>query len=191
MNNTKKIAEEVERHAQAMSGIVAERKKTILSLPDNPRIKRTSGNPHCFTMSFKDFGTKNMSVENYDFKLQYELVVGELERCEPEGIIKRLLTIIGEKKIMVKGNRLYPVTLHDDVLSHLCKIAGISGIRWVSHADWPAGTCTGDHSDDTHDTRSQAESVCMMLRTMGFGGDRKICPLKTWVEPVGIPVEVK
>ena len=191
MNSTQDIMQEVERHAQSMRSLVDALKAHILSLPDNPRIKRERGNPHCFTMSFSSLSAKamNLSGEHHDFKKQYELIVAELDRCQPDGIMKRLLTIIGEGKVQVGSNRSYVVTLHADVLKHLKKVAGVSRVRWLSKAEWPKGTCPGDASDDTHDTRSQAQAICEMLSKQGFGGDRKIFPSRTWTEPVGIPEE--
>jgi hypothetical protein len=56
-------------------------------------------------------------------------------------------------------------------------------------AVWPAGTITAggtdlDGSSDEHDTFDQAEAVCDMLNRDGFGGEGKIFPLRTYVEPV-------
>jgi hypothetical protein len=47
-----------------------------------------------------------------------------------------------------------------------------------SIAHWPDGTV----SDDGHDTRAAAEAVCSRLKHEGWGGERKIFPLRCEVE---------
>lgn len=181
MNNAKEIATECERHAHAMSGIVASLKQTILDLPDNPRIKRMG--PHCFIMSSKHLGD-NWSVEHHDFKRQYELIVQELEKSSTEDIIKKLKTIVSEGKVRIPSTFSHTtVKLHPDVVDCVCDLCGFD---WVSHAQWPQGTCPaiGDESQDTHSSKHAAQAVCDQLRAEGFGGDRKAFPLKTWVEIV-------
>ena len=39
-------------------------------------------------------------------------------------------------------------------------------------------------TEDIHDDLSSAYAVCKMLNKYGYGGDRKIYPLKTFVEPI-------
>jgi len=39
-------------------------------------------------------------------------------------------------------------------------------------------------SEDTHDTKEQAEAVCRLLERDGFGGNGKFFPIRTWTEPV-------
>lgn len=58
-----------------------------------------------------------------------------------------------------------------------------------SIAVWPdtikVGNVEGkNESVDTHDTQDQAEGVCRLMKKEGFGGDRKVFPLSTRVEPV-------
>ena len=58
--------------------------------------------------------------------------------------------------------------------------------QWKSYATWPIKVSNEfpyNTSMDTHDTEEQAEAVCSKLHMEGFGGDRKIFPLKTWVVP--------
>lgn len=61
-------------------------------------------------------------------------------------------------------------------------------MKHKSFAQWPAGTVTGaggtDITEDTHESKEAAEAVCDMLRQSGFGGDRSVFPINTWVEPV-------
>lgn len=59
----------------------------------------------------------------------------------------------------------------------------LPGLRWKSIAVWPSGTCQGNQSSDHHDTKEQAEGVAYLLKKNGFGGDRKIFPVQTFVEP--------
>lgn len=58
--------------------------------------------------------------------------------------------------------------------------------RWASFAKWPPGHIYGcdDTTTDKHETREQAEAVCLMLRRDGFGGERCHFPQRTWVEEV-------
>ena len=59
-----------------------------------------------------------------------------------------------------------------------------------SNAKWPAPVRrgnTGNTSSDSHDSHDFAAAICARLREQGFGGERKIFPLRTWVSPVGQP----
>lgn len=61
-------------------------------------------------------------------------------------------------------------------------------MKYKSVARWPKGTCDwhwDNQSDDTHETKDQAFAVCRRLEVCGFGGDRTIFPLATWVEKEG------
>lgn len=57
--------------------------------------------------------------------------------------------------------------------------------KFTSHVEWPAETGIGV-SEDTHDTREQADAVCSIIKVWGLGGEGKVFPLKTWVTP---PIE--
>jgi hypothetical protein len=60
-------------------------------------------------------------------------------------------------------------------------------IAWKSVAWWPETVYLGsveNTSEDTHHSEEAAAAVCSMLRRNGLGGDRKIFPLKTDVQPV-------
>lgn len=68
-------------------------------------------------------------------------------------------------------------------------------MRYRSIAVWPdtikVGNVVGkNESDDTHDTKEQAEGVCRLLRKHGFGGEGKVFPVSTRVEPVEPTVSV-
>jgi hypothetical protein len=54
-------------------------------------------------------------------------------------------------------------------------------MKYKSIAEW------GDFTtEDTHDTQDQAESVCRILERDGFGGQGKVFPKSTRVEPVDV-----
>lgn len=47
------------------------------------------------------------------------------------------------------------------------------------------GSPNGENiTTDIHGTKAEAEGVCNRLRDEGFGGERKIFPLKTWTEEI-------
>ena len=121
--NLKTIQKETERHAKAMNELVGQLKTYILSLPDNPKIKKLSNN--CFSISSKDLGN-NWSAGYHDFKRQYNLIVAKLEAGEPVNVFKKLHKIIEESKIIYHSSESCPkhiVNLHPDVVSHLRKLA--------------------------------------------------------------------
>lgn len=47
--------------------------------------------------------------------------------------------------------------------------------------DWPSASGC-DRSEDYHDTREQAEAVCMYCKKNGMGGDGKYYPITTHVQ---------
>ena len=60
----------------------------------------------------------------------------------------------------------------------------VAGSKYKSNAQWPEGTLGGynhDISDDSHSTKEEAHTVCMMLEKHGFAGEGKIFPIQTWV----------
>jgi hypothetical protein len=60
----------------------------------------------------------------------------------------------------------------------------------MSKAYWPEGVETGcvyegeNFTTDKHLTKKEAEGVCRMLEEDGFGGGRKVFPVKTEVLPI-------
>lgn len=58
--------------------------------------------------------------------------------------------------------------------------------KWKSCAQWPKGTCDSinNYSEDTHFSESAAEAVVSLLYENGFGGDRKIFPVRAWSEEI-------
>jgi len=134
------IKQETDRHVAKMRELLAQLKTTVLSLPDNPRIKRIAGSPNCFTMSSKDLGS-NWSVKHHDFKKQYQMVIDQLENSELSNVYNKLQHIIKEEKLVssISNNRLktnYTVQLHPDVVAHLRKMV-----------DMPPTNCPACHGD--------------------------------------------
>ena len=60
-----------------------------------------------------------------------------------------------------------------------------------SNALWPAGVCYskwGDNiSTDKHATEEQADAVCDMLKRYGFGGGRRVFPIRVGTSPIQDP----
>ena len=181
MSKFSDLEQECARYAAEKTRLVDAIKAEISGLPDNPRIRRAAGNPKCFVTTFADLGG-NWSVEHHDFKLQYDHIATMVGKSENPSAC--LVRAIAEGRIKI-GSPGYWVTLHEDVKAHLMRLAGVKEILWTSNAEWPAGTCPSDRSDDTHATRRAAEAVCSILIKEGFGGNRRVFPLRTWVEPKG------
>jgi hypothetical protein len=59
--------------------------------------------------------------------------------------------------------------------------------RYRSIVLWPDSVSTGrfpNESSDTHNDRMSAEWVCRGIEREGLGGERKIFPISTRVEPI-------
>jgi hypothetical protein len=122
MSVLKAWMEEKARHQAERDRLVAEIKRVIKGLPDNPRIRRAPGNPHCFVTNFASLGS-NWSVEHHDFKFQYDEVARQVAVSDDPA--KRLTDLIREGKLRVNGSRGYTVHMHSDVLAHLRRVAGL------------------------------------------------------------------
>jgi len=59
-------------------------------------------------------------------------------------------------------------------------------MKYQSNAQWPKGQYPfgNDVSTDQHRNKESAEAVCNGLANDGWGGERKIFPVKVWVNPV-------
>ena len=59
-------------------------------------------------------------------------------------------------------------------------------MKYQSNAQWPEGQYPfgNDVSTDQHRNIEIAEAVCKGLAKDGWGGQRKIFPVKVWVTPV-------
>ena len=76
--------------------------------------------------------------------------------------------------------------------SHLDAMLGHRNANrgWMSVAVWPETVNVGDRygnnaSYDKHATKEQAEAVCRKLEATGLGGEGKVFPVSTRVEPFG------
>lgn len=167
--DTKAFETETKRHKEVMDTLIEDLKNQILKLPDNPNTKRMSDSPSCFIMDFGHFGS-NWSPKYYDFKKQYEVVVDELSKCKPDKVIERFEKIIVEGRIRLHESQTI-FEFHPEVITLL---VALGGYRWKSIAIWPEGTCSTsegkDISHDFHASRGEAEGVCRMLCSDGFGG---------------------
>ena len=58
--------------------------------------------------------------------------------------------------------------------------------QWQSNAEWDNECCLRNPegkriTTDTHSNKEAAQGVCDLLMEIGWGGDRKIFPIATWV----------
>jgi hypothetical protein len=63
----------------------------------------------------------------------------------------------------------------------------IDSRKYRSIVLWPDSVSTGrtpNESFDTHANRESAEAVCRGIEREGLGGERKIFPISTRVEPI-------
>lgn len=132
--------QEIKYHQKGIVEIQQNLIDRILSLPDNPRIKRLSENPNCFIASSSDvFKSGNLSPEHHDFKEQYNLIVAKIKKSSPSRCFEVLRHIIfGEVahfqgKPFIRnagkitggetpGRNIYYVNLHPDVISNLKEV---------------------------------------------------------------------
>jgi hypothetical protein len=149
MNSCKKLADEMVRHQEERQRLLAEIQTVIRNLPDNPRIRRAAGNPHCFVTNFASLGT-NWSVEFHDFKFQYDEVARQLAASiDP---IKHLTNLVREGRLLVKGTqgaRGYTVKMHPDVIAHLRRVAGM-----------PPENCPRCSSERQWDSEDGIQVIC-------------------------------
>jgi len=61
--------------------------------------------------------------------------------------------------------------------------------KYQSRCQWPSGTLgtDGDISTDDHYSREEAEGVCTLLKKEGFGGMRRVFPIRVWVQELPPP----
>lgn len=65
-------------------------------------------------------------------------------------------------------------------------------MKYKSIAEWPPGlSIENNTSTDVHGSRAAAEAVCRMLREKGLGGDGRVFPIHTRVEPILEPEQVE
>jgi len=60
---------------------------------------------------------------------------------------------------------------------------------YTSNAKWPPEAKCWDSGENTttdkHNTKEEAQGVCLLLELEGWGGEGKIFPLVTWVTEIG------
>lgn len=93
----------------------------ILSLPDNPRIKRMPGPANCFVIQFKDLGS-SWSPEHHDFKKTYKLIVETLNRASDDDFLKCLLGILEDGRVKLQTSGTHYLTLHPDVVTYVYQL---------------------------------------------------------------------
>lgn len=183
--DNKAILYQIEQQNQSHFMVLSEKlrilKIAILDCPDNQNIHRMSD--RCYVMSFSQLGN-SWSPMYYDFKAQYKLIVKEIEKCEINNVVKRLLDILNEGKIVLKSQHFsYTERLNPEAIQN---VVTALGLKWQSNVVWPNGSIYAINDDyttsDLHEKRSDAVAVCNMLTKDGLGGEGKIYPMRTSVE---------
>lgn len=97
-------------------------KELIITLPDNPNIKRLDTNQNIFTISAKDMG--NVWCPNYhDFRFQYNLIAMKLDSLldTPKDALRILNSALNTGRIKRAGDN-YEYRLHPDVIDNVRNI---------------------------------------------------------------------
>lgn len=137
------LNEENQRHQKAAASLIADLKRHILALPDNPRINRLAGSPRAFTMKASDLG-KSWSPRYHDFKTQYEMVVKRLESGTPSQVVDRLKEMVTMEMIPTAAGR--GVNLHPEVADKLRFVANMPPLKCPN--------CHGDRDWDGVGTKA-------------------------------------
>lgn len=68
-------------------------------------------------------------------------------------------------------------------------------MKYLSFAEWPEGTCRNRFglpiSQDTHESKEEAECVCRLLWSKGYAGQGETFPIRTWTEPESVQIELE
>lgn len=74
----------------------------------------------------------------------------------------------------------------EDPSSAFAQASGSPMSLWRSCAEWPAdaGLCCDLVSKDEHHSEYAAQCVCNTLMREGFGGNRRIFPVRVWTERI-------
>ncbi len=115
------------------------------------------------------------------------LFVSTLRSAKATEIWRRALQVSGHSQDKIG---LTMVT----AAAQIYKLVGYQEL-WQSNAQWPLQHYQGEFGDgitrDAHPTRQHAESVCVGLNHEGFGGERRVFPIKTWVTYNGVKMEIE
>jgi hypothetical protein len=149
------LNEENQRHQKAAASLIADLKRHILTLPDNPRINRLAGSPRAFTMKASDLG-KSWLPRYHDFKTQYEMVVKRLESGTPSQVVNRLKEMVTMGMILTPGVIGKGLNLHPDVVDRL---------RYI--ANMPPLNCPNCHGDRDWDG-AEANKVKIICHFCGM-----------------------
>lgn len=106
-----KLAEEAQR---IKDGLKAE----IAALPDNPKIKRLSDSPSCYSVKAGDLGN-NFSAEYHDFKWQYERIIEIIDKTDTLNLPTVLAGLVMGARYK-KDQRI--ITFHPEVIRRLTEI---------------------------------------------------------------------
>jgi len=148
INTVEQLKQTSGKYARKMTSLLKQIKVEILALPDNPRIKRNEGNPHCFVISSKDIG-KNWTPLYHDFRMQYQFIVEALDVSAPDKAYAKLREIINDEQVRITpapagagassffgnswvthhlrlaDNKSHTLKLHPEVVAHLRQIANM------------------------------------------------------------------
>ena len=104
MSDTLKgIDRELAKYEEALEVLKQDLISKIRELPDNPKIHRAKGNPHCFVMRSKDLGDC-WSAEYHDFKYQYEVIIEMIEKRDIKQIKKLFQKILSEGRVYYESS---------------------------------------------------------------------------------------
>lgn len=90
----------------------------LLSLPDNPDIKRISKQPRVFIINSSVVFNKNMRLdpEYYDWDYQYSMLVRKVNETSYENLINVIRSIIKKKSTIIDNRK---VLFHPEVINQL------------------------------------------------------------------------
>ena len=111
--NIEQLTQELEEEAIKLKKQI---KECLLSLPDNPKIKRIGDSGKCFTINFSDIGMNNWTAFYHDFKRQYVQLTEVIDKLPLRSVPTRLKEIIRTKSYRQDN---YTYHFHPDVIKHL------------------------------------------------------------------------
>lgn len=117
------LEKQIKEQVGAVVLLKAKLKERILSLPDNPDIKRLEGGAFTITAS-QLFGKKNptriMSPEFFDFKSQHANICEIIDHSTIDTLYQKLITIVKEGQVkVVSGRSSHTFKFHPDVIKAL------------------------------------------------------------------------
>ena len=116
--NTSTLATRLSAVQRELEALIRSLADTVTELPDNPRIRRVSGNPAVFILRAKDLGS-SWSPEYHDFKVQYKAIHDKLFG-HPLDVFEWWSTVRTAGKLKLSDD--YVLSLHPDVIKHVNKL---------------------------------------------------------------------